>query len=68
MVKLNSKKYQVQPMLDGTFKVWVKAKPKNGLANKEILEVLANYFEVAKSQIAIKRGLTSRKKLIVIES
>jgi len=69
-VKVNpaSKIEQIQPSLDGSLKVWLKAKPKNGEANRELVKLLANYYKVSKSHIQIISGLTSRNKVVEIES
>ncbi|MBN1374163.1 DUF167 domain-containing protein [Candidatus Dojkabacteria bacterium] len=57
---------KVIPQPDGSLKVKVTAPPDKGEANKAVLDLLAKYFNIAKSQIAISRGETSRKKEVVI--
>jgi uncharacterized protein YggU (UPF0235/DUF167 family) len=47
--------------------VWVRSPAEKGRANEELREVLAEYFGVAKSSIAIKRGSGSRVKLLEVE-
>jgi uncharacterized protein (TIGR00251 family) len=51
-----------RPML----KVFVSPRPENNFANKALVEVLAKHFRVPKSNISIKSGHKSRKKLIRI--
>jgi uncharacterized protein len=46
------------------YEVWVKARPVKGAANKEVINVLADYFSVRKNDIRIVRGLTTSKKII----
>ena len=62
----NSKIEQIQQGIDGNLKIWTRAKPVDGEANKKIIEILANYFNCRKSSIRISSGLTSRNKVIEI--
>jgi hypothetical protein len=48
------------------FKVKVKAPPEKEKANKEVVEIVAGYFDVPKSHVCIVRGHTSPKKIIEI--
>jgi len=48
-------------------KVYVNTPPEKGKANKAVIELLAKYFQVAKSRVFILRGVTSREKVIEIE-
>lgn len=63
----SAKVEQVQPALDGSLKVWLKAKPKQGEANRALIKLLSKYFEVSKSQVSIVSGLTSRNKVVEVE-
>ncbi|MFP4414720.1 DUF167 domain-containing protein [Coleofasciculus sp.] len=65
-VKPNSKKQLIEEMADGTLKVNLKSPPVEGKANKELIELLAEKFNVTKSQVQIKSGLSSKTKLIEI--
>lgn len=47
-------------------KVWIKAKPIEGEANKRIVEVLSKYFQIPKSLISVSLGGKSRDKVIEI--
>jgi hypothetical protein len=49
-----------------SFNVKVKAKPERGLANKEMMEVLSNYFKIPESKIQIIKGFRERSKIIKI--
>lgn len=66
-VKPNSKKQNIEEVGDGSLIVRLKSPPVDGKANQELIELLAEKFDVAKSQIKIKSGLSSRKKLILID-
>lgn len=49
------------------FKVYVKAPPVDGKANKEVVEVLTEHFKIKKNQIDIIRGKTSNKKTVKVD-
>ncbi len=61
----NAKENRVERERNG-LRVYVKAKPVKGEANKAVTEVLARYFGVRKSQIRIVKGLLSREKVVEI--
>ena len=63
----HSKVEQIQPALDGSLKVWLKARPKKGEANRVLIKLLSDYYDVPKSQINIISGQTSRNKIVEIE-
>ncbi len=49
-------------------KIRIKAVPEKGEANEELIRVLADYFDIPKSQISIIRGHKSRTKLVQLEN
>ena len=51
---------------DGTFRVHITAAPVDNAANIAVIKMLAEYFDVPKSQIKIVRGDTSRTKVVEI--
>lgn len=65
LVKVNpySKSIRVEEILGG-LKVYLTAKPIDGEANKQLLEVLSDYLKVPKSCIKIESGQNGRTKLI----
>jgi uncharacterized protein (TIGR00251 family) len=65
-VKPNAYEQKVEKIDENNFVVSVKEPPQNGLANKGIVKALANYFNVAQSRIVIKKGFTSKNKIIEI--
>lgn len=67
-VKPNSPKQHIEESVDGCLTVHLKSPPVDGKANKELIELLAKKFKVSKSQIRIKSGLSSRTKLIAIDT
>ena len=66
-VKPNSKQQKIEELADGSLNVHLKSPPIDGKANEELIKLLAKKFDVPKSSITIKSGVTSRKKLIIID-
>lgn len=67
-IKVNprSSKNEVTQMTDGSLKIKMTAAPIDGEANEVLIKILSKHFNVAKSQIKIKSGLTSRNKIVEI--
>jgi len=65
-VKPNSKQLKLEKIGDNTYKAWLTVVPEKGKANKQLIELLSEFFAINKSRIKIKAGLTSREKLIEI--
>ncbi len=59
-------KAQIMAISKEELKVKVKSPPDKGKANRELIELLADYYSVAKSYIRIIRGETSRNKIVEI--
>lgn len=66
-VKPNSKVESVECLGNNEFTVRVKAPAKEGRANARLIELLSDYFHVAKSAFSVVRGQKSRIKLIEIK-
>jgi uncharacterized protein len=66
-VKTNTKQQKIAEQPDGSFIVHLKSLPVDGKANEELIRLLADKFDVPKSQIRIKSGLSSRQKLVEID-
>ena len=49
---------------DGVLRVRLRVAPEKGKANKALIELLADYFLVAKSEVEIVSGTTSHNKRI----
>jgi len=47
-------------------RVYTTTAPEKGHANGAVVELLSEYFDVAKSKIVISKGLTSRDKVIIV--
>lgn len=65
-VKTNSKEIKIEKITDNVFKVRLSATPIEGKANKQLIDVLSEYFKIPKAQIEIKSGKTSKTKVLVI--
>jgi len=65
-VKPNSKEQKIEELEDGNLIIRLKSPPINGKANQELIKLLAQKYQVSKSQITIKSGLSSKNKLIEI--
>lgn len=48
-------------------KIYTKAVPVDGRANKEVIKLLSEALKVAKSKIRIIKGETSNKKIIEVD-
>ncbi|MCL5666746.1 MAG: DUF167 domain-containing protein [Patescibacteria group bacterium] len=64
----NSKKPRVEKDLLGTLNVYVSQPPLEGRANHAVLEALADYLHVKRSQVRLVRGEKSKIKVFEIES
>lgn len=53
-------------MADGSIKIKLKATPEDNKANKELIELLSDFFEVRYQHIMILSGETGRIKLVEI--
>ena len=64
-VIVNAKKQKVT-RVKNDLRVYLKAKPEKGKANKELMSLLALYFDVSKNSISIIKGAHSRNKVIEV--
>lgn len=67
-VKPNSQQQKIIEEADGSLTISLKSPPVEGKANEELIKLLAKRFNVPKSKITIKLGLSSRQKLVVIDT
>ena len=59
-------KNEITKVSEGEYKVKLMAPPIDGKANSMLLSVLAEYFDVPKSNLTIIGGKTARVKIIEI--
>lgn len=65
-VKTKAKKEGVKKLAEGEFLVSANEAPEKGKANRRVVELLAEYFDVAKSNVEIVSGETSKRKIVEI--
>lgn len=66
-VKANTKQERVEKIDEANYFVWVREKPVEGKANQAVIELLAEYFDVAKLKITLLKGQTSKNKVFEVE-
>ncbi len=57
---------EVQGEKDGVWYLKIAAPPVKGRANQELIGFLSDVLQIAKSNLAIEKGLSSKRKLISI--
>jgi len=67
IVKTNAKENKVERINEKEFKIFVKEPAKEGKANKAIIKLLTEYFNVSRLKINIVLGLKSKKKVIEVK-
>lgn len=67
IIKPNAKIGNVEKLTDNAFKVSVKSPPKDGKANKEMIEIISNYLGVHQNEVKIIFGWKSRRKILQIK-
>ena len=65
-VKTNAKETKVEKLEGSNYIVKVKTAPIEGKANEAVIKALSEFFDVPKSNIAIKSGLASKQKIVEI--
>lgn len=63
----NAKRPEVILLDNRDIKVKVDAQAEEGKANKRLMEILANYFNVPKNKVMIVHGAKSRLKTIEVK-
>lgn len=66
-VKPNSKIKRIEKLSDNEFMLFIKVPPKEGKANKAVVDLLSEYLDLPKTNITIIKGLTSRNKVLDIK-
>ncbi|PIV42568.1 MAG: hypothetical protein COS26_01795 [Candidatus Nealsonbacteria bacterium CG02_land_8_20_14_3_00_40_11] len=65
-VKPKAKEEKVEKIDDINFNVQVRALPEKGKANRAVIRVLADYFNIGQANIQIVSGSKSKLKIIEI--
>ena len=66
-VVLNAKNTKLEELPDKSLKVWLTAKPIDNQANKQLVDLLADFFHVPKTTISIIKGQKGKNKILKIE-
>ncbi|HHW20710.1 MAG TPA: DUF167 family protein [Thermodesulfovibrio thiophilus] len=67
LVKTGSKMPGVEGIEEDTLQIKLRAQPHDGLANKELIELLSELLHIPKSRLEIAKGRTSRQKVVRIK-
>jgi uncharacterized protein len=65
-VKPSSQQEKIEWIDNDTAKIWVKAPPEKGRANKAVIELVANEFSIPKTSVELIRGGTAKIKQVKI--
>ena len=57
----------IDQMIDGTYKIELKAIPVEGKANEELIRFLSKVLGISKSKIYITSGVRSKNKLVNVD-
>lgn len=68
LAKPGAREDKIEQVDDVTYRVSVKAPPIKGMANRAIVNLLAEHFDVSPSAVRIASGYTSRNKVIEIDT
>lgn len=62
-----SSKNEIFPLEDGSYKIKITAAPVDGEANKKLIELISEYFDISKSSVEIVKGSRGKKKMIELD-
>ncbi|MDP3881209.1 MAG: DUF167 domain-containing protein [bacterium] len=65
-VKTKAKEQKIEQLAPHKLKVWLKSAPEKGMANNELIDVLAKHFGVTRAQVIIRAGHASSGKIVEI--
>ena len=66
-VQPNARQNKAVRFEDGILHLKIVAPPINGKANQESIKFLSNILGVSKSNLTIEKGMTAKRKLIIIK-
>ena len=66
-VQAGAKKESFKKVKEGHFEISVKEKAERNMANKRIIEIMAEFFSLPKSKVRIVNGHQSPSKLLVVD-
>lgn len=65
-VKTKARIAKVEKVDETHFIVWTHTIPEKGKANRDVIKLLADYFNIPQAKILITSGFTSRSKTVSI--
>ena len=65
-VKPNKKKSEIRKIKNDRYEVSVTSPAREGKANKEIQDVLSEYFSVSKSNVSLLHGRKAKEKVFEV--
>lgn len=65
-VKANARENLVEKLENGDYVVHTTALPIDNKANEKVVELLGEYFGIAKSRLQVVRGASSHNKIIEV--
>ena len=68
LVQPRASRAKIGPMHDGRIKIAVTAPPVDGEANAQVIELFARRLGIARGDIAVVAGASSRRKTLRIEN
>jgi len=66
VVNPHSRFEKIEKIDDKNYQASFNVAPEKGKANKKLIEMLADYFEVSKSMVEIRLGKTAREKVVEV--
>lgn len=66
-IRPGAKKTNWVGIMDGEIKITVQAPPVEGAANREVVQFLADRFEVKRSEVVLIKGEKSRSKVFLLK-
>ncbi|MFH0840187.1 MAG: DUF167 domain-containing protein [Candidatus Omnitrophota bacterium] len=67
-VKAKSSRSELVKIDDSTYAAFLKSAPVEGAANEELIELLADEFDITKGLVTIVKGLHSKNKVVEIDN
>jgi len=62
-----SKRAKIKKKKEDEFEIQARSEAKMGAANKEVIKILAAYFQIPESKVILKRGFKRRNKIFEIK-
>jgi uncharacterized protein len=65
-IRISFNRFELFQVEENEIKISIKSKPELGKANRELIKLLSNHFQVPSNKIKIIQGIKSRKKIVHI--